>query len=129
MSWPEALELLSAELGEPVIFRVATGRQILGPVTSTWSICVGSSSKNTLSRSKSVASKAAVWHGHADSATPTATAGSCKRSPPTCPVDRRVNAIALAPVEGFRRDSDPLLTGMRNPEVQRLTKASMDHGF
>jgi uncharacterized protein YbjT (DUF2867 family) len=29
MSWPEALELLSAELGEPVIFRVATERQLL----------------------------------------------------------------------------------------------------
>jgi NAD(P)H dehydrogenase (quinone) len=29
MSWPQALELLSAELGEPVSFRVATERQLL----------------------------------------------------------------------------------------------------
>jgi uncharacterized protein YbjT (DUF2867 family) len=29
LSWPEALELLSAELGEPVTFRVATERQFL----------------------------------------------------------------------------------------------------
>jgi uncharacterized protein YbjT (DUF2867 family) len=29
MSWPEALELLSAELGEPVAFRVAAERQFL----------------------------------------------------------------------------------------------------
>jgi hypothetical protein len=29
MSWPEALELLSAELGEPVSFRVTAERQFL----------------------------------------------------------------------------------------------------
>ena len=29
MSWPEALELLSADLGEPVTFRVAAERQFL----------------------------------------------------------------------------------------------------
>jgi hypothetical protein len=29
MPWPEALELLSAELGEPVTFRVAAERQFL----------------------------------------------------------------------------------------------------
>ena len=29
MSWPEALELLSAELGEPITFRVAAERQFL----------------------------------------------------------------------------------------------------
>ncbi len=29
MSWPEALELLSAELGEPVTFRVAAEREFL----------------------------------------------------------------------------------------------------
>ena len=33
MSWPEALELLSAELGEPVTFRVATERQFLEHLT------------------------------------------------------------------------------------------------
>jgi uncharacterized protein YbjT (DUF2867 family) len=33
MSWPEALELLSAELGEPVTFRVAPERQLLKNLT------------------------------------------------------------------------------------------------
>ena len=33
MSWPEALELLSAELGEPVTFRVAGDRQFLESLT------------------------------------------------------------------------------------------------
>jgi uncharacterized protein YbjT (DUF2867 family) len=33
MSWPEALELLSAELGEPVTFRVADERQFLERLT------------------------------------------------------------------------------------------------
>jgi hypothetical protein len=33
MSWPEALELLSAELGEPVTFRVAGERQFLERLT------------------------------------------------------------------------------------------------
>ena len=33
MSWPEALELLSAELGEPVRFRVAAERQFLERLT------------------------------------------------------------------------------------------------
>jgi uncharacterized protein YbjT (DUF2867 family) len=33
MSWPEALELLSAELGEPVTFRVAVERQFLERLT------------------------------------------------------------------------------------------------
>ena len=34
MSWPEALELLSAELGEPVTFQVAAERQFLGRLTA-----------------------------------------------------------------------------------------------
>jgi NAD(P)H dehydrogenase (quinone) len=34
LSWPEVLELLSAELGEPVIFRVATERQFLEHLTA-----------------------------------------------------------------------------------------------
>src|ERR1700750_174889 len=34
MSWPEALELLSAELGEPVTFRVAVERQFLERLTA-----------------------------------------------------------------------------------------------
>ena len=33
LSWPEALELLSAELGEPVTFKVAPGRQFLDRLT------------------------------------------------------------------------------------------------
>jgi hypothetical protein len=33
LSWPEALELLSAELGEPVTFRVAAERQLLDRLT------------------------------------------------------------------------------------------------
>jgi len=33
LSWPEALELLSAELGEPVTFRAATERQLLERLT------------------------------------------------------------------------------------------------
>src|SRR5262249_57564466 len=33
MSWPEALELLSAELGEPVTFRVAAEGQFLERLT------------------------------------------------------------------------------------------------
>jgi uncharacterized protein YbjT (DUF2867 family) len=33
MSWPEALELLSAELGEPVTFQVAAERQFLERLT------------------------------------------------------------------------------------------------
>jgi len=35
LSWPEALELLSAELGEPVTFRVAADRQFLEHLTGT----------------------------------------------------------------------------------------------
>jgi uncharacterized protein YbjT (DUF2867 family) len=33
LSWPEALELLSAELGEPVTFQVAAERQVLERLT------------------------------------------------------------------------------------------------
>ena len=33
LSWPEALELLSAELGEPVTFRVAAEQQFLQRLT------------------------------------------------------------------------------------------------
>ena len=35
MSWPEALELLSAELGDPVTFRVVAERQFLERLTRT----------------------------------------------------------------------------------------------
>jgi enoyl-CoA hydratase/carnithine racemase len=44
-------------------------------------------------------------------------------------VKNRVNAIALAPVEEFRRDSDLFSEGVRNPEFQRRTQAAFEHGF
>jgi enoyl-CoA hydratase/carnithine racemase len=44
-------------------------------------------------------------------------------------VKERVNAIALAPVEDFRRDSDLFGEGVRNPEAQRRIQAAMKRGF
>jgi enoyl-CoA hydratase/carnithine racemase len=44
-------------------------------------------------------------------------------------VKERVNAIALAPVEAFRRDSDLFGEGVRNPEVQKQIQAAIKHGF
>jgi enoyl-CoA hydratase/carnithine racemase len=44
-------------------------------------------------------------------------------------VKQRVNAIALAPVEDFRRDSDLFGEGVRNPEAQRRIQAAMKRGF
>src|SRR6266851_2264252 len=44
-------------------------------------------------------------------------------------VKDRVNAIALAPTEDFRRDSDLFGEGMRNPEAQGQIQAAMKHGF
>jgi enoyl-CoA hydratase/carnithine racemase len=44
-------------------------------------------------------------------------------------VKDRVNAIALAPAEDFRRDSDLFGEAARNPEAQRLTQAAMKRGF
>jgi enoyl-CoA hydratase/carnithine racemase len=44
-------------------------------------------------------------------------------------VKDRVNAIALAPVEDFRRDSDLFGEGVRNPDAQRLIAAALKHGF
>ena len=44
-------------------------------------------------------------------------------------VKDRVNAIALAPVEDFRRDSDLFDEGVRNPEFQRRAQAIFEHGF
>jgi enoyl-CoA hydratase/carnithine racemase len=41
----------------------------------------------------------------------------------------RVNAIALAPAEDFRRDSDLFLECGRNPEAQRRTRAAMTRGL
>ena len=44
-------------------------------------------------------------------------------------VKDRVNAIALAPVEDFRRDSDLFGEGVRNPEVQGRIRAAMKRGL
>jgi enoyl-CoA hydratase/carnithine racemase len=44
-------------------------------------------------------------------------------------VKDRVNAIALAPVEDFRRDSDLFGEGVRAPEAQSRIAAAMKQGF
>jgi enoyl-CoA hydratase/carnithine racemase len=44
-------------------------------------------------------------------------------------VKERVNAIALAPVEDFRRDSDLFGEGVRNPEAQSRIQSAMKRGF
>ena len=44
-------------------------------------------------------------------------------------VKDRVNAIALAPAEDFRRDSDLFVEGVRNPEAQSRIKAAIKRGF
>jgi enoyl-CoA hydratase/carnithine racemase len=44
-------------------------------------------------------------------------------------VKERVNAIALAPVEDFRRDSDLFGEGSGKPEAQRQFQAAFKHGF
>ncbi len=44
-------------------------------------------------------------------------------------VKERVNAIALAPAEDFRRDSDLFVEGLRNPETQGQLQAAFTRGF
>ncbi|MCB8883694.1 enoyl-CoA hydratase/isomerase family protein [Acidisoma cellulosilytica] len=44
-------------------------------------------------------------------------------------VKDRVNAIALAPVEEFRRDSDLFGNGVKQPEAQQRIKAAVAKGF
>jgi uncharacterized protein (DUF1501 family) len=44
-------------------------------------------------------------------------------------VKDRVNAIALAPAEAFRRDAALFGEGVRNPEAQRRIRAVMQRGF
>jgi enoyl-CoA hydratase/carnithine racemase len=41
----------------------------------------------------------------------------------------RINAIALAPADEFRRDSDLFLECARDPETQRRTQVAMTRGF
>jgi enoyl-CoA hydratase/carnithine racemase len=44
-------------------------------------------------------------------------------------VKDRVNAIALAPVDEFRRDSDLFAEGVRQPEAQSRIQAAFERGF
>ena len=44
-------------------------------------------------------------------------------------VKERVNAIALAPTEDFRRDSDLFGEGVRHPEAQKRLQAALKRGF
>ena len=44
-------------------------------------------------------------------------------------VKERVNAIALAPLEDFRLDSDLYFDGVHTPEAQRRIGAALKHGF
>jgi enoyl-CoA hydratase/carnithine racemase len=44
-------------------------------------------------------------------------------------VKSRVNAIALAPIEDFRRDSDLFAESVRTPEAQKRIQAAMQRGF
>jgi enoyl-CoA hydratase/carnithine racemase len=44
-------------------------------------------------------------------------------------VKERVNAIALAPVDDFRRDSDLFGAGVQTPEVQQAIAAAMQRGL
>jgi enoyl-CoA hydratase/carnithine racemase len=44
-------------------------------------------------------------------------------------VKERVNAVALASVEDFRRDSDLFLEGVSAPEAQARIGAALEHGF
>ena len=44
-------------------------------------------------------------------------------------IKERVNAIALAPADDFRRDSDLFLDCARNPESQGRTETAMKRGF
>jgi enoyl-CoA hydratase/carnithine racemase len=44
-------------------------------------------------------------------------------------VKDRVNAIALAPIEDFRHDSDAFGAGAREPQAQARVRAAMSHGF
>ncbi|MBV8806868.1 MAG: hypothetical protein JO042_17545, partial [Sinobacteraceae bacterium] len=44
-------------------------------------------------------------------------------------VKDRVNAIALAPIEDFRRDSELFGEGVRKPDAQARIQAAMKRGF
>ncbi|HWX27272.1 MAG TPA: hypothetical protein VNZ53_07525 [Steroidobacteraceae bacterium] len=40
-----------------------------------------------------------------------------------------MNAIALAPIDDFRRDSDLFAESVRTPEAQKRIQAAMQRGF
>jgi hypothetical protein len=44
-------------------------------------------------------------------------------------VEQRVNAISLAPLEDFRRDSDLFRDSVGSADTQRLIQTAMKHGF
>ncbi|WP_144147159.1 hypothetical protein [Paraburkholderia sp. BCC1884] len=44
-------------------------------------------------------------------------------------VKRRVNSIALAPIEDFRHDSDLFGEGVREPAAQKRIQAAIGRGF
>jgi hypothetical protein len=44
-------------------------------------------------------------------------------------VKERVNAIALAPADEFRRDSDLFGDGVREPPAQHQIQAAVERGF
>ena len=60
---------------------------------------------------------------------PSLSASPASRPPATLVVKDRVNAIALAPVEDFRRDSDLFGEEVRDPEAQRRIAAALEHGL
>jgi len=44
-------------------------------------------------------------------------------------IKNRIDAIALAPADDFRRDSDLFVERARDPEVQRRIRVAMARGF
>ena len=54
---------------------------------------------------------------------------SARPVPGLVAVKERVNAIALAPAEAFRRDSDLFGEGVRKPEAQSRLQAALKCGF
>ena len=63
------------------------------------------------------------------SSAPSLTGSPGSRPPGQVAVKDRVNAIALAPVEDFRRDSDLFGEEVRAPDAQRRIAAALKQGF
>ena len=97
MSWPEALELLSAELGEPVTFRVAAEPQFLERlmgagvpagtaellITREWAILAGENDYTTDAFQQITGRPPARWPS---SCTSTARSSSDARAPSLTPI-------------------------------------------